>query len=95
MQCAAIGRKAGGYQAVSGRLGFEASGQDWEELGLTIGGRSLVIGESAPFSPLVFNTCIRLHTSSICSKTFLFLLTRYSRTRVLIAPLTRGELKRA
>jgi hypothetical protein len=48
MQCAAIGRKAGGYQAVSGRLGFEASGQDWEELGLTIGGRSLVIGESAP-----------------------------------------------
>jgi len=48
MQCAAIGRKAGVFQAVSGRLGFEASGQDWEELGLTIGGRSLVIGESAP-----------------------------------------------
>ena len=43
---ASITRKAGGYQAVSGRLGFEASGQDWEELGLTIAGRSLVIAVS-------------------------------------------------
>jgi len=44
-------------------------------------------------SPLVFHTSIRLHTSSICSKTFLFLLTPYWFAKA--SALTRGELERA
>jgi hypothetical protein len=49
MGCFAMSRKAGSYQFRAASASA-ASGQDWEDLGVTIAGRSLVIGESAPFT---------------------------------------------
>ena len=57
---ASISRKVGGYQAVSGRLGIRASGQNWEDLQLILAGRSLGVTQLQSLFPLVNSTCFML-----------------------------------